>query len=100
MGTRSRHRQGILTPETQRLRLDSFQYNLPPATPERAYGLGLGIEEGWVGHTGELPGYNTYVGYLPETRTVLAVAVNSDIPTADGTEPVTVVVEELKAALR
>ncbi|MFD6858260.1 serine hydrolase domain-containing protein [Rhodococcus sp. NPDC060086] len=92
--------QGILTPEAQRLRLDSFQYNLPPATPQRAYGLGLGIEDGWVGHTGELPGYNTYVGYLPETQTVLVVAVNSDIPTADGAEPVTVVVEELRKALQ
>ncbi|MEE2030937.1 serine hydrolase domain-containing protein [Rhodococcus sp. CC-R104] len=89
----------ILEPETQRLRLDSFQYNLPPATPERAYGLGLGIENGWLGHTGELPGYSTYIGYLPESQTVLVVAVNSDIPTPSGGQPVTAVADELKRSL-
>lgn len=88
--------EGVLSPETQQLRLDSFRHDLPPATPERAYGLGLGIENGWLGHTGELPGFNTYVGYLPEREAVVAVAVNSDIPTSDGREPVNVVADELK----
>ncbi|MBS9375842.1 serine hydrolase domain-containing protein [Rhodococcus sp. B50] len=88
--------EGILSPEMQQLRLDSFLFDIPGATDTRAYGLGLGIENGWLGHTGELPGFNTYVGYLPERRAVVVAAVNSDIPTADGEEPVTPVANQLK----
>ncbi|KHJ72171.1 serine hydrolase domain-containing protein [Rhodococcus sp. Chr-9] len=88
--------EGILSPEMQQLRLDSFLFDVPGATDTRAYGLGLGIENGWLGHTGELPGFNTYVGYLPERRAVVVAAVNSDIPTADGEEPVTPVANQLK----
>lgn len=87
---------GVLSPETQELRLDSFLFDVPGATDTRAYGLGLGIEDGWLGHTGELPGYNTYVGYLPELEAVVVAAVNTDIPTAVGKEPVSVVADELK----
>ncbi|MBH0120467.1 MULTISPECIES: serine hydrolase domain-containing protein [unclassified Rhodococcus (in: high G+C Gram-positive bacteria)] len=92
--------EGILNPETQQYRLESFNYDVPPATPERAYGFGWGIENGWLEHTGELPGYNTYAGYLPASGTILVAAVNSDIPAADGTAPVTVVVNALKEDLR
>lgn len=88
--------EGILSPEMQQLRLDSFLFDIPGATDTRAYGLGLGIENGWLGHTGELPGFSTYVGYLPERRAVVVAAVNSDIATADGEEPVTPVANQLK----
>ena len=38
---------------------DNAWVTLPPNTPERHYGLGIGEDHGWLGHTGELPGYNT-----------------------------------------
>jgi len=53
---------------------------LPPNTPQRAYGLGIGTDNGWLGHTGELPGYNTAAFFLPEQDAVIVVMVNSDIP--------------------
>ena len=46
----------------------------------RHYGLGIGEDHGWLGHTGELPGYNTGAYYLPANKAVIVVMVNSDIP--------------------
>lgn len=65
--------QGLLEAESQRERLMSF------SPPERGYGLGFGCIDGWVGHTGELPGYNTTVYYDTTTDTTVVVLVNSDI---------------------
>jgi D-alanyl-D-alanine carboxypeptidase len=76
--------EGLLPPEQQDERLDSFlSDDLPPNSAERAYGLGLGREYGWLGHTGELPGFNTAVYYHPELDATVAVEVNSDIPSGD-----------------
>jgi Biotin-requiring enzyme/Beta-lactamase len=40
----------------------------------------LGCIGGWVGHTGERPGFNTIVYYDTTTDTSVVVLVNSDIP--------------------
>ena len=53
---------------------------LPPMTPEHAYGIGIAINHGWLGHTGELPGYNCGAHYLPDQKAVIVVMVNTDIP--------------------
>ncbi|HEX2108693.1 MAG TPA: serine hydrolase domain-containing protein [Rubrobacteraceae bacterium] len=75
---------GLLPPEQQAERLDSFlSDDLPPNSADRAYGLGLGREYGWLGHTGELPGFNTAVYYHPELDATVVVEVNSDIPSGD-----------------
>lgn len=80
--------EGLLSPEWQAKRINSFDFTVPvdrpggsdgPQSPSRAYGLGLGLALGWYGHTGELPGYNTVVQHHPETATSLVVMVNSDI---------------------
>lgn len=68
--------QGLLDPQTQTQRLTSFP---SPA----GYGLGFGCTGGWVGHTGELPGYNTALFYNTTTDTTVAVQVNSDIASGD-----------------
>ena len=76
--------EGLLPPEQQAERLNSFPGDeVPPNSAERAYGLGLGREYGWVGHTGELPGFNTAVYYHPELDATVVVEVNSDIPSGD-----------------
>lgn len=54
---------------------------LPPNTPQHKYGLGIGYDHGWLGHTGELPGYNTAAFYLPRLHATVVIEVNSDIPT-------------------
>jgi D-alanyl-D-alanine carboxypeptidase len=76
--------KGLLSPEQQSERLDSFvsdvpPLNQPPLKGDLAYGIGLGKDHGWIGHNGEIPGFNTYLFYHPELDAVVAVEVNSDI---------------------
>ncbi|HET6262390.1 MAG TPA: serine hydrolase domain-containing protein, partial [Chloroflexia bacterium] len=80
--------KGLLSPEKQSERLDSFvsdvpPLNKPPLKGDLAYGIGLGKDHGWVGHNGEIPGYNTYLFYHPKLDAVVAVEVTSDIPSGD-----------------
>jgi D-alanyl-D-alanine carboxypeptidase len=80
--------EGLLPAEQQAERLDSFVSDLPPLNQpplkgNLAYGLGLGNDRGWIGHNGEIPGYNTYLFYHPELDAVVAVEVNSDISSGD-----------------
>jgi D-alanyl-D-alanine carboxypeptidase len=76
--------KGLLSPEQQSERLDSFvsdvpPLNQPPLKGDLAYGIGLGKDHGWIGHNGEIPGFNTYLFYHPGLDAVVAVEVNSDI---------------------
>jgi D-alanyl-D-alanine carboxypeptidase len=91
--------RGVLKPETHKLRMDSLTSAVEGNTPDRAYGLGVGLTNGWIGHTGEIPGYNTVLQCHRDTGTVIVVVVNSDIP-VQGVSPAvgvfTKVVEALK----
>jgi D-alanyl-D-alanine carboxypeptidase len=76
--------KGLLPPEAQSERLDSFvsdvpPLNQPPLKGDLAYGIGLGKDHGWIGHNGEIPGYNIYLFYNPEIHAVVVVLVYSDI---------------------
>ncbi len=71
--------QGLLDATSQTERLTSF-----PGTA--GYGIGMGCSGGWVGHTGELPGYNTALFYDTRSDTTVAVQVNSDIASGGCTE--------------
>jgi len=64
--------QGLLNPDTQEERLKS----IPGAA---GYGIAFGCIDGWVGHTSELPGYNTTVYYHATSDITVAVQTNSDI---------------------
>jgi D-alanyl-D-alanine carboxypeptidase len=75
--------EDLLPPEQQAERLTSFLYGLKPNTPQRAYGLGLVDQRGWLGHTGEVPGYNTSLYYNAELHTTMVVEVNSDVSVGD-----------------
>jgi D-alanyl-D-alanine carboxypeptidase len=44
------------------------------------YGLGIAKLSGLIGHTGELPGYNTDAWYLPALQATIVVIVNSSAP--------------------
>jgi len=68
--------QGLLDEASQIERLESFP---GPA----GYGIAIGCIDGWVGHAGELPGYNTSVFYDTTTDTTVIVQVNSDIASGD-----------------
>lgn len=80
--------EGILTPATQQLRVDSVKTTVPPNSPERSYGMGIVNTAGWLGHTGEIPGYNTVVNHDPATGTTIVVMVNSDITGGTEAKPV------------
>lgn len=66
----------LLTPAAQRER-EKFQ----PAPSEgdgALYGLGVEYQFGWIGHNGNITGYQTYAYYLPSEKTTMVVMVNSN----------------------
>jgi D-alanyl-D-alanine carboxypeptidase len=80
--------EGLLPSKQQTERLNSFVDDLPPLNQaplkgNLAYGFGLGLDRGWIGHNGEIPGYNTYLFYHPDLEAVVAVEVNSDISSGE-----------------
>ncbi|MFG2880588.1 serine hydrolase domain-containing protein [Streptomyces sp. NPDC048337] len=64
----------LLEPGTQAERLRM----LPTGQHEVGYGLGISEIDGWIGHTGELPGYETVAFRLPQARATLVIVVNTD----------------------
>ncbi|MFJ4620897.1 serine hydrolase domain-containing protein [Streptomyces sp. NPDC088812] len=76
--------QRMISPATQKERLIT-----PPTTiPGAGYGLGIFDVQGWIGHNGSLPGYESLTVYLPSADTTLVVVLNTDINHA-GEEPST-----------
>ncbi len=74
----------LLKPATQRQRLIP---NPASVSGGRAYLFALGIDHGWLTHTGEIPGYNTVVAYLPPLKAAIVVITNSDISDANNVAP-------------
>jgi D-alanyl-D-alanine carboxypeptidase len=74
----------LLSPATQAQRTDF----LPTGLPGVSYGLGLFDVNGWIGHDGSIPGYQSLPIYLPEQHATLVVLVNTDI-SHDGVAPTT-----------
>jgi D-alanyl-D-alanine carboxypeptidase len=64
----------LLTPKTQAERLKTG----PSGIPGAGYGLGIFNVQGWIGHNGSLPGYESLTIYLPEARATLVVLLNTD----------------------
>ncbi|MFJ9539198.1 serine hydrolase domain-containing protein [Streptomyces sp. NPDC101225] len=75
----------LIKPSTQKQRL---QTATSPDFPGAAYGLGLFTAEGWVGHNGSIPGYQSLTLYLPSKKATMVVLLNSDKP-YKGTDPST-----------
>ena len=69
--------EGVLSPELQQKRLDSVapaNDSLPAGSAE--YGWGVAKFGTFYGHTGELPGFNSFMGYDPENDVTLIVWSN------------------------
>jgi D-alanyl-D-alanine carboxypeptidase len=60
--------------QQQRLRPNPFS-----VAEGREYLFCLGRDHGWLLHTGDIPGYNTTIGYLPKKQAVIVVMANTDI---------------------
>ncbi|MFK0211850.1 serine hydrolase domain-containing protein [Streptomyces sp. NPDC090298] len=74
----------LLTPKTQAERLNVY----PSGIPGAGYGLGIFDVQGWIGHNGSLPGYESLTIYLPEAKATLVVLLNTDV-LHDDNEPST-----------
>lgn len=73
----------LLNPELQAARLASVQSVNPAVPGSPGYGWGIAKFGPLYGHTGELPGYNTFMGYDPINKVTVVVWANLD-PTVDG----------------
>jgi D-alanyl-D-alanine carboxypeptidase len=71
--------RGLLPRKQQRERLDSFNPRIPPESPTLSYGIGLVNDNGWIGHTGDVPGFTTAVYHHRDIGTTVVVEANSDI---------------------
>lgn len=71
--------QGVLSAATQTDRMRSV-------TTASGYGLGFGCGNGWVGHSGEVPGYSTSMFYDTVADYSVIVQTNSDIASGDCTQ--------------
>ncbi|MFE9773691.1 serine hydrolase domain-containing protein [Streptomyces sp. NPDC005931] len=65
----------LISPALQKERLTT------PSTPIPGSGYGLGIfdVQGWIGHNGSLPGYESLTVHLPSVQATLVVVLNTDI---------------------
>ncbi|WP_189943682.1 serine hydrolase domain-containing protein [Streptomyces aurantiogriseus] len=75
----------LISPATQKQRLTTP----PTPIPGAGYGLGIFNVQGWIGHNGSLPGYESLTVYLPSAQATLVVVLNTDI-NYKGQEPSTV----------
>ena len=78
----------LLGPETQKQRLTWSPY---PPGPDAKYGLAVAQFAGsYIGHDGQLPGFNSFEGYDPEKK--ITIVVNSNLyASPDGSTPATVI---------
>jgi D-alanyl-D-alanine carboxypeptidase len=81
---------GLLSDEMQQERLDSVE----PNGQGGDYGWGLARMGTFYGHIGSLPGYNSFMGYDPDTETTVIVWTTL-APAADGRPPAPVIAKSL-----
>jgi D-alanyl-D-alanine carboxypeptidase len=65
----------MVEPDTQKQRLDT----LPTGIKGAGYGLGIFDVQGWIGHNGSLPGYESLTIHLPSAEATLVVLLNTDV---------------------
>jgi D-alanyl-D-alanine carboxypeptidase len=73
----------LLTPASQRQRL---RFN-PTGVPQVGYGLALNNSNGWLGHNGGVPGYQSLTIYLPSERATVVALINTNINPPEARTP-------------
>ncbi|ORM30102.1 serine hydrolase domain-containing protein [Williamsia sp. 1135] len=73
----------LLNEATQKLRIDSVQPTDPDKPGGAGYGYGIAQMGPMYGHIGEMPGYNSFMGYDPANDVTMVVWANL-APTIDG----------------
>lgn len=74
----------LLSPELQRERLTFVPASDQPGAP--TYGLAIADFAGFLGHDGQLPGYNSFVGHDPKRCATIVVLTNVN-QSPDGAAP-------------
>jgi D-alanyl-D-alanine carboxypeptidase len=73
----------LLSPQAQKERLSWVS---PPPSPEVQYGLGVADFGGFIGHDGQIPGFNSFVGYQAQKDATIVVVTNV-YSAPDGSQP-------------
>ncbi|WBP90430.1 serine hydrolase domain-containing protein [Kitasatospora cathayae] len=81
---------GIISPASQAERLKT----LPTGDPGVSYGFGLFNNNGWIGHNGSMPGYESVAVYLPDAQSTLVLLLNTDV-LYQGSEPSSLFANEI-----
>ncbi|MFD6498026.1 serine hydrolase domain-containing protein [Streptomyces sp. NPDC060188] len=84
----------LISPKTQAQRLKT----LPTGFPGLSYGLGIFNANGWIGHNGSIPGYESVTVYLPSQKATLVILINTDI-TYQGQEPSTLLARAVTSVI-
>jgi CubicO group peptidase (beta-lactamase class C family) len=84
----------LLNADLQKRRLASVQPINPDDPESPAYGWGIARFGGLYGHTGEMPGYNTFTGHDPVKGITLVVWTNL-APAVDGRDPASTIAKAL-----
>ncbi|MDJ0361902.1 serine hydrolase domain-containing protein [Rhodococcus sp. H29-C3] len=84
----------LLDEKTQKLRMDSVASTDPESPKAANYGYGIAQMGPLFGHTGELPGYNSFMGYDPVNDVTMVIWGNL-APTAEGKAPAARLAEKL-----
>lgn len=84
----------VLGPDLQKLRLDSPRPVKADDPGGALYGLGIAKFGKLFGHTGELPGFNSFAGHDPGNKVTLVVWTNL-APTPDGQDPAAAIARTL-----
>jgi D-alanyl-D-alanine carboxypeptidase len=66
----------LLKPAIQRQR---ERFRPIPELPKAGYGFGLLDANGWIGHDGDVPGYQSLTVYLPSKQATMVILLNSDV---------------------
>jgi D-alanyl-D-alanine carboxypeptidase len=73
----------LLTPQIQAQR---EKFILAEGLEPAEYGFALFDINGWIGHNGSLPGYQSLTVYSPQLKTTMVILLNSDIDPGKGDE--------------
>ena len=76
----------LLSAATQKERLSWVNLGQVWIGKELDYGLGVANFGGFIGHDGELPGFQSFMGYMPQKGATIIVLVNLDVA-PDGSPP-------------
>ncbi len=85
----------LLSPQSQKERLSWVS---PPPSPQVQYGLGVADFGGFIGHDGQIPGFNSFVGYQAQKDATIVVVTNV-YSAPDGSQPANEITKSIIQAL-